>query len=82
MASQTQGLYENQEPNPNITWEKANKTDIGFEARLFNGLLNIEADYFHEKRENMLVYPNVTVPVEYGIGLSQVNAGSMINRGI
>ncbi len=29
----------------------------------------------------MLVYPNVTVPVEYGIGISQVNAGSMLNRG-
>lgn len=81
-GAQTQGLYENQEPNPNITWEKANKTNIGFEARLFNGLLNIEADYFYEKRQNMLVYPNVTVPVEYGIGISQVNAGSMLNRGV
>ncbi|MEO5893157.1 MAG: TonB-dependent receptor [Ferruginibacter sp.] len=81
-GSQTQGLYENQEPNPNITWEKANKADIGFEARLFNGLLSIEADYFHEKRVNMLVYPNVTVPIEYGIGISQVNAGSMLNKGI
>ncbi|HEX5025820.1 MAG TPA: SusC/RagA family TonB-linked outer membrane protein, partial [Agriterribacter sp.] len=80
-GSQTQGLYENQEPNPNITWEKANKTNIGFDARILRGLLVIEADYFHEKRDNMLVYPNVTVPVEYGIGISQVNAGSMLNRG-
>ncbi|MFT3934506.1 MAG: TonB-dependent receptor [Chitinophagaceae bacterium] len=79
---QGQGLYENTEPNPNITWEKAKKTDIGFETRMFNGLLNIEADYFHENRNNMLVYPNVTVPAEYGIGLSQVNAGSMQNHGI
>ncbi|WP_152266691.1 SusC/RagA family TonB-linked outer membrane protein [Agriterribacter humi] len=80
-GSQTQGLYERAEPNPNITWEKASKTDIGIEARLFGGLLNIEADYFKEKRANMLLAPNVTVPVEYGVDLSQVNAGIMDNRG-
>lgn len=80
-GTQTQGLYERAEPNPNITWEKASKTDIGIEARLFGGLLNIEADYFKEKRANMLLAPNVTVPVEYGVDLSQVNAGVMNNRG-
>ncbi|HRP32608.1 MAG TPA: TonB-dependent receptor [Agriterribacter sp.] len=79
--TQTQGLYERAEPNPNITWEKASKTDIGIEARLWQGLLNIEADYFHERRANMLLAPNVTVPVEYGIELSQVNAGVMENSG-
>lgn len=78
---QTQGLYERAEPNPNITWEKANKTDIGIEARLFKGLITLEADYFREKRANMLLAPNVTVPSEYGIGLAQVNAGLMENRG-
>lgn len=80
-GTQTQGLYERNEPNPNITWEKAAKTDIGFEARLWNGLLNIEADYFYERRANMLIEPNVLVPVEYGVGLAQVNAGVMENRG-
>ncbi len=80
-GTQTQGLYERAEANPNITWEKAIKTDIGIEARLFKGLLNIEADYFHEKRDNMLLAPSVTVPIEYGVDLSQVNAGVMVNRG-
>lgn len=80
-ASQTQGLYEKAEPNPNISWEKASKTDIGLEARLWNGLLNIEADYFFERRANMLIAPNVLVPEEYGVGLAQVNAGIMENRG-
>ncbi|HVY74050.1 MAG TPA: SusC/RagA family TonB-linked outer membrane protein, partial [Puia sp.] len=76
----TQGLQEAQVPNPNITWERAKKTDIGFEARLLN-MFTIEADYFYENRDNMLITPNVTLPAEYGIGLSQVNAGSMVNRG-
>jgi TonB-linked SusC/RagA family outer membrane protein len=77
-----QGISERIEANPNITWERARKSDIGLEASFWKGLLSIEADYFHEKRSNMLFFPNVIVPVEYGIGLSQVNAGVMKNQGI
>jgi TonB-linked SusC/RagA family outer membrane protein len=79
---QTQGVFERNEANPNITWETAKKFDIGLEASLWNGRLNLEADYFHERRSNMLVSPAQTVPVEYGIGISQVNAGEMSNRGV
>ncbi len=78
----TQGITPNIEGNPNITWERAKKSDIGLEAALWKGLLNIEADYFFEKRSNMLVSPNVVVPIEYGISLSQANAGIMKNQGI
>ena len=77
----TQGLRENAEPNLGITWERAKKTDIGLEANFWNGLLTVEFDYFSEKRSDMLFYPSVTVPGEYGIGLSQVNSGAMSNRG-
>ena len=77
-----QGIRERAESNPNITWERAKKSDIGVEATLWKGLLNIEADYFYEKRSNMLMNPDVIVPAEYGVGLSQVNAGIMDNRGI
>jgi TonB-linked SusC/RagA family outer membrane protein len=76
-----QGITARAEPNPNITWERAKKTDIGLEVNLWKGLFNFEIDYFHEKRSNMLMNPDVIVPSEYGIGLSQVNAGIMENRG-
>lgn len=75
------GFSERAEPNRNITWERAKKTDIGIELTAWRGLLNFEADYFYEKRSNMLVSPNIVVPDEYGIGLSQVNAGIMSNQG-
>lgn len=78
----TPGVRERLESNPNITWERAKKTDIGIEATLWKGLLSVEADYFHEKRSNMLVSPQVLVPAEYGIGLGQVNAGVMKNQGV
>ncbi|MCE7070024.1 MULTISPECIES: TonB-dependent receptor [Dyadobacter] len=76
-----QAVRERNQANPNITWERARKTDIGLEGTLWRGLLNFEVDYFYEKRSNMLVNPDVVLPLEYGIGLSQVNDGIMDNRG-
>ncbi|MCR8560652.1 TonB-dependent receptor [Mucilaginibacter sp. BJC16-A38] len=78
----TQGLYEALQGNPNITWEKANKTDVGFEASLWKGALSIEADYFYEKRSNMLVSIGNSLPGEYGIGTGLVNGGIMSNHGV
>jgi len=40
--------------NNDITWETARKTNIGFEMGLFNRF-SIEADYFNEYRENILM---------------------------
>lgn len=77
-----QAAAEGIEANPFITWERAKKTNIGIEAILWRGLIKLEADYFFEHRGNMLTSPTVVVPVEYGVGLSQVNAGEMENKGI
>ena len=76
------GAHPNNEANPNITWEISNKSDIGIEASLWNNLLTIEADYFFEKRNGMLLPPAISVPFEYGIGLSDENEGVMDNHGI
>jgi len=81
-GSMIQGAYSPQEANTNITWEVATKSDIGFEATLWNSLLIIEADYFSETRNGMLLSPAVTVPLEYGLFLAQENAGEMRNHGI
>jgi len=80
--SPTQGTYAQREGNPDITWEKAEKFNIGVDFNLFDGLLSGEVDYFNEKRDNMLLNPGSSVPQEYGISLGQVNAGKMKNNGI
>jgi len=77
-----QAVREGIEPNKNITWEKAKKSNVGVDLTLWRGLLRLEADYFYEMRSNMLTTPTVIVPAEYGVGLSQVNAGVMENRGV
>lgn len=78
----TQGIYERKPANTSITWEKALKEDVGLNLSLWNDKVTLTADYFYQKRSNMLLAPNVTVPVSYGIGLNQVNAGVMSNHGI
>ncbi|WP_236970455.1 TonB-dependent receptor [Membranihabitans marinus] len=77
-----QAASEGLEPNPNITWERAQKSNVGFEINLLRGLFNLEMDLFYELRNNMLTSPTVVVPAEYGVGLSQVNAGKMSNQGL
>ncbi len=77
----TQGVREASPANPNITWEKAKKTDIGFELSIFKGLFSIEADYFFEKRDDILIANQNQVPAEYGIGLPQTNSAAVSNRG-
>lgn len=78
---QVLGAYESAQANKNITWETANKTNIGFDAMILKGKFDVSFDVYHEKRSDMLLSPATTVPAEYGIGLSQVNAGIMENRG-
>ena len=48
------GVSINQYPNPAITWEEAHKTNIALELGMFESI-NIVAEYFHEKRTNILM---------------------------
>lgn len=80
--SQVQGIFENIQSNPNITWETANKGNVGLDATLFRGNLSFSVDVFKERRSDMLIAPSAILPAEYGIGISQVNAGVMENRGV
>jgi len=80
--SQVQGVYENIQANPNITWETSKKANIGLDATLWKGKLGFTLDLFSERRTDMLITPDAVVPVEYGIGISQQNAGTMENKGI
>jgi hypothetical protein len=69
--------------NPNITWEKAKKLDIGFESRFFSDRLSFTADYFHESRSNILTNSGI-IPLTLGVSGSNtapINIGETVNRG-
>ncbi len=41
--------------NPNVTWEKSTKTNIGFEANLLRDKVSITFDHFIENRKDILI---------------------------
>lgn len=72
-------------PNPQATWETAQKLDIGLDINLFNDKLSIVADYFEETRKDLLI-KNFPVSGLLGSGAPgganpTVNAGSSKNTG-
>ena len=65
--------------NPDLKWEKTAQTDIGLEIGLFNGRINIEADYYYRLTSDMLL--DAPVPRTSGYGTIRRNVGSMENKG-
>ncbi len=76
------GLTPGRTPNPDITWETAQKTNIGIDASLSNGLLNLTVDAFYEQRSDILARRNASVPLYTGIELPDENIGKTKNKGI
>jgi TonB-linked SusC/RagA family outer membrane protein len=79
--SELQTVYESVIANPNITWEVANQSDVGFNAGFLGNKLTLEADYFYYKRSNILWPQNATVPASAGLTLPSVNYGKAQNKG-
>lgn len=76
-----QALQENVLPNPNFTWERAEMTDIGLEAQLWQNLLGIEVDYYRKRTKDILIPPAAQVPSVIGISLPSQNNGIVDNSG-
>lgn len=67
-------------PNENITWETAEKLNLGIELGLFNKF-TLEADYFTEHRTNILA--NRIITASMGLESSvKANIGEAKSRGI
>jgi len=68
--------------NPNISWEVATKSNIGFETKMFENKLTIAADLFKEKRDGILGNYN-NVPFTFGdlSILPSYNLGIVENSG-
>ena len=73
--------YETKVPNPNITWETATSTNIGFDFEILNSRLSLGFDYFQNTREDILTLPNKTLPEYSGITPPAQNIGEFENKG-
>jgi TonB-linked SusC/RagA family outer membrane protein len=71
------GVY----PNPSITWEKTDISNIGLDGILWNGLLGFEMDYFNKQTRDILWAQVLSVPATFGRSLPKVNYAEMQVKG-
>lgn len=73
-------LYPNNAGNPNLKWETTSQFDIGFDAILWNGLLELNFDWYYKKTTDLLNPINISTST---MGLQTVlgNNGSVDNKG-
>lgn len=75
------GSFEDKIGNPDLIWEKAEKTNVGLEVSfLKNSNITLVADYFYEYRDNILA-DRGTIPTIVGANLPAYNLGRMENKG-
>lgn len=67
--------------NPDLKAEKSFKYEFGVEAQLFNSLY-VAANYFFERRYDILTYQGGLLPALSGISYPNINAGVAHNQGI
>lgn len=65
--------------NPYLTWEKAYKTSVGFDAKMFKQSLSVSADYFYEDRKDLTTQS--LLPSTLGQNLIYVNEGEAEYKG-
>ncbi|WP_354428164.1 MULTISPECIES: SusC/RagA family TonB-linked outer membrane protein [unclassified Mucilaginibacter] len=66
--------------NRDITWEKAAKLNIGFDAGLFDDRITATFDYFRATTSNILA-PRADVPFIFGAGSPDYNVAKVRNTG-
>lgn len=78
-----QTLYESDIPNYQFTWEVANNSNIGLDASFLRNRLNLELDYFYNKRTKVLTKNPGVIPQSSGIAdnLPIANLGNLTNKG-
>lgn len=74
------GLTEGRVGNPNITYEKNYKYNVGVDANIFRSL-SVKADGFYENRTGILATKENSIPAVVAILFPYENIGSVINRG-
>ncbi len=67
--------YQSAMASKNKTWEIISTTNIGVDLGLFDNKLNVTADYYWKKNDNMLA--NLELPSLVGISVPQSNVGTL-----
>ena len=66
--------------NPELSWESTRQANVGFDLGLFEGRVDLVADYYNKRTEDLLL--EIALPSEVGYSTAFVNAGSVENKGV
>lgn len=77
-----EGFYRTRIGNPLTTWEQSITTNIGLDALLFGGKLDVIFDVWRKDTEDLLFRVPVTVQTGFRATAPFVNVGKMRNEGI
>lgn len=75
------GFYKNRTGNPGAKWEKNTNTNIGIDATLFQGKLEISADYYRKNITDLLFNPEM-IGTTGASSTPFLNIGKMKNDGL
>jgi len=81
-TSAVEGFYRTRIGNPTAKWEKAITTNIGIDALLFNGRLDVGVEFWRKETTDLLFRLPVTVQTGFFAEAPVVNVGNMLNKGI
>lgn len=80
-SNMSQGARLKTYADPNLKWETTRTVDGGFEGVFWDGILSAGATYFYRNTYDVLYKPVSSVSAIFGLELSEVNTGELINRG-
>lgn len=68
-------------PNPDLTWEKNQQTDLGLDAAFLQNRLTLAIDYYKRETTGMLLQQTLPTAIGYASSIRS-NIGGMVNRGL
>lgn len=81
-GNEIRGIEASSIPNPNITWEVTETTDLGLEAGFLDNKFTFELDVYKSSTSNILGQRQASIPGYTGLSLPDENIGKMESRGI
>lgn len=73
------GAYPDIVPNPDVTWETSEQTDLGFDARFLKSRLSLTFDWYNKATKDWLL--QAPLQAIYGTNPPYINGGDIRNRG-
>ena len=67
--------------NPNVTWEKAAKLNLGIDMKFWENKISFSADYFREERNDILWQLNIPITFGNPAIVAPYNIGQAENKG-